>query len=304
MNGSHGFNLFGSGVRVTSQVSVSAENTRRPLRGLILLAGVLACLGSPALALDDTLDRGVLQFKTRFSTWGADEYLDRDKISIPLSGLSDYDDFTENRLDLDFAFGWGNGLTLVWNTSYVEREIEGPAGSIKTSGIDGVYAGVRQRLSGNLDGTRFMAETGIWYPAEADQNDPLPIEYEGLSWIFIMSYNQTFYPTQGGFEMDFGYRFRNEDPEDEYFFDTSLNLQVMKIGYLKLHYHMVESRKNSGSAFDVLEYATDRGRQTVGLDLFTDLGRRWRIDIGYQTTVNGRNVFDGDGAKLSLTWTR
>ncbi|CAM2006118.1 hypothetical protein [Acanthopleuribacter pedis] len=265
------------------------------------LCGLVLC--APLWALEPTLPPGRIQFKLDFSLFDADEYLDRRKIKTPISTLSPYDEFEAREGKFTVNYGWGEGITLVSETTWRDQELSGAADSPTASGVTGVYLAMRQTLSGTRDGTRFMAETGVWYPVEADQDEAFAFEYEALNWVFVASYNQDFFPTSGGFEMDLGYRFRNEAPDDEYFFDTALRLNVPLIGSLRVHYHVVESKDRTTTDYPVTAYPLDRGSQILGLSLERKIGRL-DVRVGYETTVAGRNQFDHSGLKFGLSWMR
>lgn len=266
-----------------------------------MLSAMFVCL--PLLALEPTLPARGLQFKMDFVLFDADEYLDRDKISTPISTLSPYRDFEARGAKLALNYGWADGLTLISETTWRDQELQGDSGSLSSAGFTGVYLAMRQRLSQTGDGTRIMAETGIWYPAQADHEEPFALGYDALNWVFIASYNQDFFPTTGGFEMDLGYRFRNEAPDDEYFFDTALKLNIPLLGFLRVDYHVVESKSRSAQDYAVNAYPLDRGNQTLGLGVERDFGRL-SLRLGFETVVAGRNQFDHSGLRFGFSWLR
>ncbi len=265
---------------------------------------LFACIVSTSLcfALEDTLPKGVLSFKTRFRILATEDYLNRDGNTIPAELDQQIADYTNNRAELEVAYGWARDITLIMRTDYLRRELDAAGGTFRNDGLSGVYLAMKQRLSKLGRDSRLMAETGVSLPVEADRDDPLPLESGDIDWTLIMSYNQDFFPTNGGFEMDFGYRFRNGDPENEWFFDTKLNLDLRQLAKLSLFYHVVESTDDRRVAYDQLTYPDDRGSQILGLDIERTITRRWRIGIGYEDMLRGRNQFKEAGWRMTLSW--
>jgi hypothetical protein len=263
---------------------------------------MLLCAACTIQAADDTLPRGTSLFTFSYQRGDAEKWFgaEQEKVPLQLDGLAaDYQlDWTE----LDYAYGWSDDLAFIFRASQGTATLKGPQSSIKTSGIAGYYVGVRQRLNLRGTGTRLIAETGVLFNEEG--NDPLPLSSGGIDYIALMSYNQDFLPTESGFEMDFGYRFRTQGPADEIFFNTSLKLSLLKFVLTKLYYQTTESEKDRLVSYSTLEYPLERGYQLGGVQFSRRLNHRWELSLGYESLFQGRNVFDTSGFRVGLSWWR
>ena len=257
-----------------------------------------------ALALEPTINKGVIRFKTVFRAMEGAEYFDKDERRTPSAIENLPADYQDSRADLEVIYGLYPDVNLVFSTGYRQRELKtaNAAASLENDGVPGLYIGVRQRLSQLGRATRIMAETGVWLPVEADRADRLPLDSGGVDWDLTMSYNQDFLPTSGGFEMDFGYRFRNGDTDNELFFNTNLKLDLRRIAKAIIAYKVVESSDDRKVDYAQTIYPNERGLQTLSGELERSLTSRIRILLGYEKILKGRNVFQTDGWRLSLIW--
>lgn len=253
-------------------------------------------------ALEDTLPKGAFRFSLSYASFDADQYLNNDEVAVPARlGLADAD-YSEDVTRVEFQYGIDRFMTWVVTSEHVSRELTTEGSGISNSGYTGGYMGLRQRLTGLNNSTHLIAETGVWVPASYDANRALPLGSGGVNWYLITSYGQEFFPTPGSFQMDFGYVFRNEGPEDEYFFKGRLDFELFRSLTTGIKFETVESKDNNGVDYSNLDYPKDRGRQTLGLEIQGDLSRKWSFKLAYQQMVSGRNQFDTSGYSLTVGW--
>lgn len=270
------------------------------MKVVLALVCVMATVG--LVALEDTPRKGEIQFKMQFRVLDATDFLDFNGDAIPAAASGEDADYTDQYAHIQLVYGWDSRIALVFETTYRNRELENRASSLSRSGAPGVYIALRQRMTPFGGDSRFMTETGVWLPAEADDEDVLPLESGDINWVLIGSYNQDFYPTAGGFEMDLGYRFRNGDPDDEIFLDSKLKLDIQRKVKAILGYHVVESQDDSKTPFSQTDYPDERGFQILRLDFEWHMTRRWTTSIGYESLLEGRNVHETSGFRLGLGW--
>jgi len=263
---------------------------------------LLLFLAPLCFALEDTLAKGRIRFKLTVLQQAADDYYDLDNRAVPFSLLRQPADYTLRRGAVSLDYGWTNDITFIFRSEYREREMDSQAAAISNNGVPGLYIGLRQRLSSPIGGSRLLAETGVFLPKEDERGKDLPLSSDGVDWLFIGSYTQNFYPTAGGFEFDLGYRFRNEAPDNEIFLNAKLALGRPSKVQATVSYDVVESQDDRQIDYSPLEYPNERGYQDLGLELTKSLTRAMTLGIGYEDRVRGRNQFNTDGWKVSLTW--
>ena len=265
---------------------------------------VLFVLGATLCwSMDDNLAKGRFRFNLLFSLEEADLYFDHAQTAVPFQLDGQPADYTGERALLTLEYGWTSDITLLFQTSYDALELNSSAGSVDSSGSPGVYMAVRQRLN-SRGGFRITAESGVFVPGEADRTDPLPLGSDGIDWVLAMGYKQSFIPTKGGFELDFGYRFRNESPADEYFVNTALWFGLWHLGLGRIHYKTVESTREQLIEYGVLAYPNERGFQRLGFEIEGALTRTLSLKLGYGSTLEGRNQFETSGWQLGFTWVK
>ena len=271
----------------------------------IALFGLALLFVSFGYALEETLPKGAIQFKIQVRGLTADDYYNSQNIELPGSLENAVSEHEDQIGDLQFQFGWDSRITIIAGTSFRRRSLDSSNNSLTSSGFPGVYLGVRQRLTPFTGGNvRLMAETGVFLPAEADDEDLLPLESGGVDWIMIGSYNQDWYPTTGGFEMDIGYRFRNSGPEDEVFLDARLRLDLRRVAKAVISYHVTESLEDNQIEFPQTAYPMERGSRHIAIDLERPLSKRFTASVGYERVLDGRNTFKTSGFRVSVTWRR
>jgi len=259
---------------------------------------VLFLSSSFVVALDDTLSAGRTRMLSWFGVSDGANYFDFLEMDNPILLDGSSADFEKSTLLFEYQYGWRPEMTLVFRTAHETHTLKAQQ-TVETDGISGYYVGLRQRLNRRGTATRLLAETGMRYNEKG--GDSLPLSSDGIDWYAIASYNQDFLKG-GGFEMDFGYRFRGGDPADEVFFDTSFAFGLRSVFLLELSYHVVESQKENKVAYDYLDYASERGFQTGGIELKRNLGKSWELGLGYEDMFRGRNSFQTSGWRLSLAW--
>lgn len=264
---------------------------------------LLGLLALNAVALDEILPLRSWRLNFEFMSLDGDAYFDHNEQRLDLNDPTPQE-YSSDRIRLRSEYGLRRHLTLITGIEFLSRELTGLPADFKTDGISRGYLGVRQNLGQPGQAIRFTAEYGVWIPIEADESEPLPIGSDSVDWQVITGYAQDFFPTRGGFEMDFGYRLRVEDPEDEIFFDTKLFFQPFKFGEIEFDFHVIESQTNTGRPFSRLEYPDNRAEQKFGITYSHTISTRLIVKLGYRNLRDGRNVFETDGWFVGIEWWR
>lgn len=278
------------------------RSLRSPQRLFFFVCFVSLCF--PCLAVDDTLPKGRLRFSMDYHYQTGDTYRFNDEREVATTFNDAPADYDFQKIDMTLEWGWQPNITLVFETSFDRRELSGPNGGVTTDGIPGVYMGVRQRLSTRMSDSWFITETGVFVPADADEEELLPIGSDSVDWYTIASYGQEFLPGQGGFTLDFGYIFRNEAPEDAFIFNTTFWTRLFALGVLELEYDVYESSETSNRDWLITEYPDDHGYQRFSFAFKRNLTPRWEFNLGYRNLVKGRSIAETSGLFLGFSWLR
>jgi hypothetical protein len=180
-----------------------------------------------------------------------------------------------------------------WQLEDVDMERRGSAGT---------YLGLRQKIPSSLYGHSFFSEMGVYLPAGVSDEGDLPLGSGGIDWLASATYAQSFAPNNSGVELELGYLFRNGRPEDEWLVGAEFRLGLTSRLNFSLLYHARESKNNSLSEFDPLEYPADAGSQKAGLAFHLNLNQRLRLELRGESMFRGRSQFKTAGATLGFRW--
>lgn len=249
-------------------------------------------------AMDPTLAQGHSRVKVSMVTADATSFFDYEELAGPLNLTNRPAEYSEDVYQLEYTYGYRNDIAIVFRTETRGHVLSSSSEEVKQSGISGYYLAVRQAIPMG-QGSRMYSETGV--RVAEDHDEPLPVSPGGTSWYALVSYDQDFLPSKAGFSMDFGYVFGG-GAEDEVVFDTELILDFLRVVNLSLGYHVLESRKDKKEPYTPLQWPNERGFQAGEVMLHRDLGRSFRLSLGYQTRFKGRNQFETDSYKLDFSW--
>ena len=263
------------------------------------MCAALLCV--PLFATDNTLPKGVKTIQFRYALTEADDFFDTDghRTSFSEVGLGDYESV---HTSIEAAFGVAEGVTIVLEATNTSRELKAPESAFKSSGMESVYAGLRQRLSPPGSSHLLISELGASSPAGYDEDEQLPLGSGGIDWFAVVSYGQDFYPTRGAFHLDITYVFRNEKPDDEIRIHTDFDWGITRSIWLRLAYDSQESKNNSLTPFDVLTYPEEHGKQLASARFRLYLSAKWHADLSASKVMDGRNQFVGQTLALGLGW--
>lgn len=275
--------------------------SRSPFRSGVLV-GLLGAFAWPMFAMDDTLPARETVFKLSFAQVDAEQFFDCERATLDLSSKEGFGDKAKQQLTtLGFEYGWFPNVTAVFETQYVQLDLEGQNPRSRSDWTQ-TYMGIRQRLNPRNTSHAVLSEVGVWVPSDGEPAGELSLSSGSVAWQALMGYSQDFHPLNGGFEMDFGYRMVNEEVDDEYLVNTALFFGLGRHLAVRADYHVVESKENSLTPFDVLEYPPDHGEQTARVSAVVLLSQKLALDLAFVDCFRGRNHYAFEGFNAVLRW--
>lgn len=254
-------------------------------------------LGMPSLfAGEEILAPRQIQLRLEATRLSASKYFDEARRS------SRDEDYSSTTGMLELSYGLVEGATLILASTGMERSWLHEGAEIKRRGSAGTYLGLRQKIPSSLYGHSFFSEMGVYLPAGVSGEGDLPLGSGGIDWLASATYAQSFSPNDSGVELELGYLFRNGRPEDEWLIGAEFRLGLTPRCNFSLLYNARESKNDSLSEFDPLEYPADSGRQSTGLAFHLNLNQRLRIELRGESTFRGRSQFKTAGATLGFRW--
>ncbi len=261
-----------------------------------------ACLCLQIMALDDTLPPGASVIQFRYDFIEADDYFDTHGLSVSLADDGFDQAYEGTKSTLEYEVGIAHGMSIEFRAENWSRKLASPEESFKSSGTGDVYVGLRQRLSPMGSSHILISEFGVSSPTGYNQNADLPLGSGGVNWYAIMTYGQQFHPWRSAVQMDIGYVFRNERPDDEVYVQIDLDFGITSKLWLQLGFYTEESSKRSLIPYDVLAYPSEHGNQYASANLLYHLGNRWHVEVNVAETIDGRNQLDEQRWGFAIGW--
>lgn len=255
-------------------------------------------IGFCGMALDAPLPRYGKTFRIGYFVQEADGFFDTAGSSQALDDTG----FEANQIAVEFEYGIYADGTLVFKGIHLDQELFFDDQSYLSDGAGDFYLGYRQSMSplGSLH--RVVTELGVWMPGGYSDSAQPPMGSGGIDWQAVVSYGQESAAGRLGFEMDVGYRFRNEAPEDEVSFDMRTYAFWEDLAKFSAGYHVVESKNDNLIPYDILGYPTERGHQAVSAEIEFALSRHWSTTLCYGDVLRGRSQFETRSYGIRLVW--
>lgn len=204
--------------------------------------------------------------------------------------------------------GLGNKLSLYGSALYQDIEQTTSDGNtLDNSGIGDVEVGLKKQLS---DGPFVISVAGlIKIPSLYDEDDALALgngqfDYEAR-FLLGKSLNQ-----YGYFGIEFGYRFRDEAPSDEYRYLIEYGYSITPSWYVRTKLDGIKSVRNAdvvdsgnGNFATAPEFDLAKLELTTGFNLGkkTKSGSQWGLEFTYIKDAFGDQALNGDGFQVGLT---
>jgi len=224
----------------------------------------------------------------------------------------EFENFRNTNFNVYWEYGIQDNLTFFTTGSFSDLENRSNGVETSGSGIGDIDIGLRYRL---VDGPVIISAQGLFKaPYLYDEDSELPLgngqeDFEGKL-LFGKSFGDLGY---GGLEV--GYRFRTDDPVDEFRFLVEYGIDVSEDIYLRTKLDGIHAAGSSSVNSDVIsdpDFATaalnpqlplefDLGRleYTAGYKLSDSIG----IELTGTTAVYGENTLRGTNIQFAIVST-
>lgn len=247
-----------------------------------------------------TANKGAMYHKLSANYYYADKLFDTDGERVD---FSDNGEFTDNNISYYGEYGILDSLTLIGSFTYKWLKDETDYIKSKTNGFSDMELGLKYRLFSSHGGV-FAVQGLMKIPEFYSENDAPALGNSQYDTEFRLLYGQSLYPKVPGYiNVEAGYRFRAEDPADEfrYLIEFGLDFTNQLYGRVKLDgiYGMNNEGTGSGAA----------GNPTASLDY--DLGKldiclgwkvssKWGLELGYRPEIYGKRTSAGANWSFSF----
>ena len=270
---------------------------------ILFLGALMGCLiADPVFAGAWTREKGGWYHQVTGNYYTADENFDDDGDTV---------DFVDNGVFRDknaiyyLEYGICDDLTANGSWSYKWLEYEDDVVVNKTDGFSDLELGLKYKLFSNGSGVCAI-QTMVKIPEDYDEEDAVPLGNGQYDYELRLLYGQSLFPhIPGYFNVEAGYRFRAEEPADEFKYLIEFGVDFTKkiYGRVKLDgTHGMDNADDTSYNLDnpTTTYNYDLGKLDVALGW--KMLKEWGMELGCRPEIYGKNTAAGVNWSLSVIY--
>jgi protein XagA len=249
-----------------------------------------------------TAKRNAFYEKFAFNYYYSDANFDRDGSRHRTPDNGEFRDYNINNY---LEFGLLDNLTLINSLTYKWIYNENDHLNAKGYGLGDTDLGLRYKI---LDSEKIgivSTQLLVKIPGTYDKSDPLPLGNGQADLEVRLLYGRSFYPLLPAYgNVELGYRWRFEDPSDEFRYLVEFGVDITKAlyGRIKLDgiYSIDNGKKTDGSGNPTTTNNFDLGKLDValGYKITPALG----VELSYRSDIYGQNTAAGANYSVAVTW--
>ena len=209
-------------------------------------------------------------------------------------------DFRDFNLNYYMEYGILDQLTFLSSLYYKDIQRDDDYMRTDTKGMGDLDLGLRYRLHSG-DAGIFSVQGLTKTPQLYDKNDALPLGNGQNDYELRLLYGRSLWPALPGYvNLEAGYRWRTEDPSDEFRYLVEIGSDLGKDFYTRAKLDAIISMDNADKGMDnfgnptsTLEYDLTKLDMTMGWRMTQTLG----LELGCAPALWGKNTAKG------TTWT-
>jgi protein XagA len=276
---------------------------KEPVKTVFLLTLMAFCFSGPVFAGAWTRDKGGFYAQLTGNDYAADEYFDDDG---DREDFADDGEFTDRNAGVYMEYGLRDDLTAIGSWSYKWLEYEDDVIINKTRGLSDLELGLKYRLLTTGRGSVVSAQALVKIPEAYDDDDDVPLGNGQYDYEARLLYGQALYPHfPGYFNTEIAYRFRAEDPADEWKYLAEAGVDFTKTLYGRVKLDGTLGMDNAGKGSDAggnpsatLDYDLGKLEASLGWKA----AKQWGLELGYRPEIYGKNISAGVNWSLALVY--
>ena len=269
------------------------------LRSLVALA-LTAASATTGFAGAWTAPKNAFYEKLSYNYYYAHETFDP---SGHRGSMPDNGKFTDHNISNYFEYGLLDSLTVINSLTYKWLENDNNSALTKGYGLGDVDLGLRYKLLDHEKAGIVSAQLLVKIPGTYDKNDPLPLGNGQFDTEVRLLYGRSLYPWIPGYgNVEFGYRWRAEDPSDEIRYLVEFGVDITKDFYTRVKLDGTLSvdngKKTDGSGNPTATNNFDLGKLDVAVGY--KVTPAWGLEVSYRPDIYGQNTAAGANYSLAL----
>lgn len=266
---------------------------------LVVLLTTITCIATADICRAGawTMPKGKMYARVALNYYEADQNYDGDGDRIDFDNNGDFYDVNGS---VYLEYGVLNRLTLIANTTYKYLEYENDDLISDSYGMGDIDVAARYLLLGS--GTYALSVQGLLKIPEAyDEADDVPLGNGQFDVEFRLLYGQSLYPLIPGYcNAEVGYRFRREEPADEFRYLLELGIDMTANSYARVKLDGILGIGNEKQELDMSGNPTvtnDFDLAKLDVCIGYKISEAYGIELAYTPSVYGENTAVG------TTWT-
>ncbi len=266
--------------------------TMKPLDVGFLTTTLLLIFAAPCFSGAWTASKNGLYDRLSFNYYDADVNFndDGDPFDFPDNGK-----FQDFNIGNYLEYGITDRITLINALYYKYLVKEDDTQQLKTYRIGDIDLGVKWKAFEGDIGV-VAAQGLVKIPEAYDQDEALPVGNGQYDLELRLLYGRSLYPLiPGYYNVEMGYRWRFEDPSDEFRYLVEFGIDFTENAYGRIKLDGLFSMDN-GEHRDVIGNPTTTNNFDIGkLDLVVGymISKTWGLEMGYTPAIYGRNTSKG-----------
>jgi protein XagA len=268
----------------------------------LLAALVLAATASASIAGAWTAKKHAFYEKFAFNYYYSEDNFDKHGSR---HGTPDNGEFDEYNISNYFEYGLFESLTLINSLTYKWLYNENDQLNAMGYGLGDVDLGARYKL---LDSERIgivSTQLLVKIPGTYDKSDALPLGNGQTDLEVRLLYGRSFYPLLPAYgNIELGYRWRFEDPSDEFRYLVEFGADITKALYARIKldgtFSIDNGKKTDSSGNPTTTNNFDLGKLDIALGY--RITPAWGVEASYRPDIYGQNTAAGANYSLALTW--
>lgn len=273
-------------------VAVSQPLTSFRLAGVFTLASLLIAGQAHAGAW-------TLKERTAYNKIAANFFTSKETFGTGAEGFEEFTDYTVNYYG---EFGITDRLTVIAQVPLRLSENTTDGQSVDNFGVGDVDIGVRY----NLLNEKWVLSSQFLYKAPFlyDEDDDLPLGNGQSDFEFRLQLGRSLYP-YGYVGFEAGYRFRSEEPSDEFRYLAEYGFDLNDKVYLRTKLDVIKAIDSTNVELDTtgnpnFPAAFDLGK--IEASIGYKFNSRQSIEFTFTESIFGENILDGQTYQLGYVF--
>lgn len=239
-----------------------------------------------------TMQKGKLYDRLAGNFYFADKEFNDDRERKDLANDGDFRDYNLNNY---IEYGITDNITIINSIYYKSIKKDDDTSEEETSGIGDIDLAVKYKIREGSWGV-LSTQALLKIPGPYDKDAALPLGNGQADVEIRLLYGRSLYPYIPGYcNFEVGYRWRFEDPSDEFRYLIEFGTDFTKKFYGRIKLDGIYSADN-GEKFDESDNPTATNNFDLGkldMALGYKLPGGWGFEIGYTPEIYGRNTASG-----------